>query len=410
MTGPSRPTLPPDLVAGARRFAEDRRTQLVELCGTLAAAGSAQPEGDTRAAATVLADFLSGEGLAPTLRAAVPGKPNVVRTTGTGGRHLILNGHLDTLPLGDARAWTVPPFAMGREDGRPTGLGIGNMKAGTAALAMAFAFLSRRPELGHGRATFTAVADEVVFGPHGTAWLLETDGDLSGDAVLNGEGPGDLNVAVAEKGLLWVELRVTASPGQGMLATRGSSAVARLAALIAAVDGWNDHRADVLPAIAPVAAHAGADGLRVSVNVGRIEGGHFVSQVATEARAEVDFRLPPGLTIADVSARLDALVAGQPSASWRLVKGWDPNWTPLDSPIVASVLAAGEAVRGACVPVVRLPASDAARWRARGVPAVCFGPQPTPAVGVDDYVDEQSVVDCVAVYGVAALAYLGGAR
>lgn len=410
MTGVPAPALPAELVTEARRFAEERRAPLVELCGHLVAARSAQPDGDTTAPAAVLTDFLRREGLDPTLRTAVPGKPNVICAAGAGGRHLVLNGHLDTLPAGDERDWTVPLFSMGRTAGRLTGLGIGNMKAGTAALAMAFAFLSRRPELSQGRVTFTAVADEVVFGPHGTAWLLDTDPDLTGDAVLNGEGPGELGVAVAEKGLLWAELRAAAPPGQGMLTTRGSSAVARLAAIVSALDAWNDEVVVMPSEIAPVAAHVGENGSRLSVNVGRIEGGHFISQVATEARAEVDFRLPPSLTVADMSARLDTLFQGQRFASWRLIKGWDPNWTPLESPIVASVMAASEAVRGLGIPVVRLPASDAARWRRRGVPAVCFGPQPTAAAGLDDHVNEQDVVDCVAIYIAAALTYLSGAR
>ena len=410
MNGVPASALPAGLVTEARRFAEERRAPLVELCGRLVAARSPQPQGDTTGPAAVLTDFLSREGLNPTLRAAIPGKPNVICAAGAGGLHLILNGHLDTLPAGDERDWSVCPFTMGRTNGRLTGLGIGNMKAGTAALAMAFAFLSRRPELSQGRVTFTAVADEVVFGPHGTAWLLDTDPDLTGDAVLNGEGPGDLGVAVAEKGLFWAELRVAAPPGQGMLTTRGSSAIARLAAIISVLDAWNDEVVTMPPEIAPVAAHAGENGSRLSVNVGRIEGGHFISQVASEARADVDFRLPPGLTIADLSARLDSLVEGQHAASWRLIKGWDPNWTPLQSPVVSSVMAASEAVRGRSRPVVRLPASDAARWRRRGVPAVCFGPQPTAAAGIDDYVNEQDVVDCVAIYIVAALTYLHDGR
>ena len=402
------PTPPADLVNEARRFAERQREPLVDLCRELVAARSDQPEGNTTRPAAVLAAYLRREGLVPELRAAVPDKPNLVCTAGAGGRHLVLNGHLDTLPEGAPGEWTVPPFALGRTGGRLTGLGIGNMKAGTAALAVAFAFLARRPELSEGRLTYTAVADEVVFGPHGAAYLLDTDPGLLADAVLNAEGPGDLGVAVAEKGLLWVELRVAVPPGQGMLTRRGSSAVARLAALLTTLDAWNDELFAMPPAIAAVAAHAGPDGARLSVNVGRIEGGHLVSQVATEVRAQIDFRLPPGLTIAELSARLDALVATVPAASWRVLKGWDANWTDLASPIVASVAAAAEAVRGVARPVVRLPASDAARWRMRGVPAVCFGPQPTAASGPDDNVREQDAVDCVAITVVAALGFLRG--
>jgi succinyl-diaminopimelate desuccinylase len=96
--------------------------------------------------------------------------------------------------------------------------------------------------------------------------------------------------------------------------------------------------------------------------------------------------------------------------SWQRLKGWDPNWTALDSRMVRAVTQAAAAVRGergGSAPVVRLPASDAARWRARGAPAVCFGPQATLASGVDDAVEEQDVVDCVAIYALAALQVLG---
>jgi succinyl-diaminopimelate desuccinylase len=393
-------------VAGASALAEAQRERLVEMCAALVEARSDQPVGDTTGPARVIAAYLAENGLAAETRAAVPEKPNVLCRFGESGPHLVLNGHLDTLAPGDEAAWSVPPFRLGRGGGRLTGLGIGNMKAGTAVLAVAFVLLARDANL-RGRVTFTAVADEVVFGPHGTRWLLEHDPDLRGDAVINAEGPGEMGVALAEKGLMWVALTAESPPGQGMLTTERSSAMARLARALAEIDGWNAWRAEAPAAIAAVEAHAGEHGLRLSANIGRIGGGDFVSQVATRVEAEIDFRIPPGLTMADVSGRLDALVAAAPGLSWRLIKGWDPNWSSPESPPVAAVLQACRAVRGEARPVVRLPASDASRWRALGVPAVCFGPQPTLAAGVDDYVNEQDVVDCLAVTLLAARSLLG---
>ena len=61
-----------------------------------------------------------------------------------------------------------------------------------------------------------------------------------------------------------------------------------------------------------------------------------------------------------------------------------------------------------CEVVVRLPGSDARRWRDLGVPAVCYGPQPTLSSGVDDYSSEQDLVDCVKVYARAALMLMDG--
>ena len=297
----------PELVADIRRFAEKQRERLGRLCADLVAAPSPQPEGDTRAAAEVIAAYLRDEGLHPELRACVPTKPNVLCTAGTGAPHIILNGHLDTIGVGDEAAWSVPIFEMTRAAGRLTGLGIGNMKAGTAALAVAFAYLARHPAA-QGRLTYTAVSDEVVFGPHGAAWLLESDPGLQGDAVINGEGPGEFALALAEKGLLWVEVTARTAPGQGMLTTRGTSAVARLLEVLTAIDAWNDEQTAPPVEIAGVGLSAGAHRLRLSANIGRVEAGSFISQIATEARAEIDFRMPPGLTRAGLEARLDCAV------------------------------------------------------------------------------------------------------
>lgn len=42
------------------------------------------------------------------------------------------------------------------------------------------------------------------------------------------------------------------------------------------------------------------------------------------------------------------------------------------------------------------------------MPGVCYGPQPTLAAGIDDYAEEQDVIDCAKVYALAALEYLSG--
>jgi succinyl-diaminopimelate desuccinylase len=70
---------------------------------------------------------------------------------------------------------------------------------------------------------------------------------------------------------------------------------------------------------------------------------------------------------------------------------------------VQAILDAASAVRGQPPRlVVRLPGSDARRWRDLGVPAICYGPQPTLSAGIDDYAEEQDVVDCAKVYARAA--------
>lgn len=400
-------------IAAIKAFAEAERDALFDLCAELVAAPSPQPVGDTTEPIAVLERTLRAAGLAPEVRHVDPRKPNIVCSfEGAGlGPHLVLNGHVDTLNPGDEKAWSVPVYALSRRHGRLSGLGIGNMKAGAAALTKAFIGLhARRAEIA-GRVTLTLVSDEVVFGPAGSAFLLEHDDKLLGDFLINAEGPGSMNLAVAEKGLLWLSLEATAAPGQGMLTRAGTSAIARLAKLLAEIDGWNDEIVTPPEDMTALRDHAGEHGLRLSVNAGKIAGGDFVSQVAVKARAEVDFRIPPGLTIETVEKRVRDLADSIGGITVTRIKGWNPNWTPLEHPLSQAMLAASTAIRGKpAAPVVRLPASDAMRWRALGVPAICFGPQAELASGIDDYVLEQDVVDCLAIYMVAALALLGASR
>lgn len=367
----------------------------VALLRDLVRAESVNPPGDVAGPARVAAAALAG--LPLEVVEAEPGKPNLVVDLRNGeGAHVHLNAHLDTVPPGDRAAWSVEPLHLTERAGRLLGLGTGNMKGAAAAMIFALRRLHEARDRWRGRVTLSLVADECVFGPDGAAHLLAKRPDLRGDALLCGEGPGGMELAVAEKGLMWVRLRATGRVGQGMLTAEGTSAPARLAQALVEVDRWN-----ALTALPPVPSldHAGnAEGMRVSANVGMVRGGAGFSQAVSEATAQVDLRLPPGLRRAEIGARLDGL-----GVEWEEVKGWEPNWSDPESPPARTVRHVASRVRGrAPRDVTRLPASDASRWRALGVPAVCFGPQPDLASGPDDHVTRADLLDCVAIYAGAA--------
>lgn len=390
---------------------DDAREDLVALCADLVAAPSVNPPGDTRAVAEVARAWLERRGLPVEIVTAAPSMPNlVVRCAGAGdGPHLVLNGHLDTMEPGDERRWTVPPYALTRRDGRLSGLGMGNMKGAVAALCLAAAVLHAHREAWPGCVTLTLVSDEVCFGDHGAAHLLAARPDLRGDALLSGEGPGFMRLAVAEKGMAWVRLDATSDDsGHASKAVEGVSAIARLARAVVAVDRLNQRVAAPPAELAALDLPRDDPGLRLSANIGVVSGGTVPNQIATRAHAEVDLRLPPGLGLDDVDAAVGAAVAGVPGVTWRRTKGWDANYSGAGEPLVQAIQAAITAVRGTPAPAaVRLPASDASRWRALGVPAVCYGPQPTYSAGIDDYALEQDVVDCAKVYALTALRLAG---
>jgi succinyl-diaminopimelate desuccinylase len=212
-----------------------------------------------------------------------------------------------------------------------------------------------------------------------------------------------MNLAVAEKGLMWVHLKATGRVGQGMLTIHTGSAPARLARALVALDAWNDLH--VTPPLPSLDHETNREGMRLSANIGRIKGGAGFSPAVSEATAQLDLRLPPGFTIAEMTSLLDGLCANG-RLEWEQVKSWEANWSDPQSVPARAMRETARRVRGeAPLDVTRLPASDASRWRALGVQAVCYGPQPELASGVDDHVWRRDLLDCVAIYA-GAVAHL----
>lgn len=71
---------------------------------------------------------------------AEPGTPdiaNLYASIGQGSPHFCFAGHVDVVPVGDRRAWTVDPFAADIIDGTLYGRGAADMKAAIAAFVAA---------------------------------------------------------------------------------------------------------------------------------------------------------------------------------------------------------------------------------------------------------------------------------
>ena len=387
----------------------EQREAIVDLCAQLVAAPSVNPDGDTREVADVVSRALADRGIHSRQERQMPTMPSVLAEIDSSrpGPHLVLNVHLDTMPPGDESAWSQPVWELTRVDGRLYGLGMGNMKGAVAAMVTAAALLAAEREKWCGRITFTAVSDEVVFGDNGAAYLLREHPDLLGDALICGEGPGFRRLALGEKGVLWVEVSAEGPAGHSSAVQRGCSASARIAEAVSRIDALNGMTGS-LPVELAVMASADPDpGLVLSSNVGTVAAGTFVGQIATRAKAEVDLRLPPGITTRDAFALVEEAVAGIESVRIRELKGWDANWTAPEAPLTRAWDVASRAVIDAPPTyAIRLPASDASRWRREGVQALCYGPQPTLSAGIDDYAEEDEVLRCAALYTMTALEYL----
>jgi acetylornithine deacetylase/succinyl-diaminopimelate desuccinylase-like protein len=266
--------------------------EVVELARALVRAPSPNPPGDERAVAAVLQDAIAAAGLPrPSVVERDPRRPNLVTTLdfGPGGRHLVLSGHIDTKPVGDAR-WSVDPFAAEVDGDRLYGLGSGDMKAGVAAMVVAAARLAADPP-DRGRLSLALTADEEDGAAYGAHHLASTTG-LEADGIVIGE-PGGIDrdfdrLHLVSRGI--ARLRLIARGAQGHSSLSGEPGTRN-----AGVD-------------AARAAVAVADGLErdleVPDNPGNLLGWRATVNTAMAFRGGVGYGVLPGAMAVDTEVRL----------------------------------------------------------------------------------------------------------
>lgn len=402
---------------------EARREELVELCARAVRIPSENPPGDTTAIARFVREYLEALGLAVREYAPKPDRPNLVASLGEARPHLVLNAHLDEFPA-TGEGWRHPPFAGVVEEGRLYGRGASDMRAGLAvSLFLARLLVDLRLRL-PGRLTLSYSSDEESGGTWGTRWLLEHAPELRGDACLIGDQCGPWAIGIGEKGGCWLRARTRGGASHAAYGTR-DSATARLVEALRVIRSL----ADLVPAtpeeLRPVierqrplvAAAWGAEAPeildRVTVNIGTLRGGTAINLVAEEAVAEVDIRMPVGLTSSAILQELDRRLAaaGLAGVEIETLTVFEPAYTPPGSPIVrVTEAASAEALGRASMPVVRLGATDARYFRAAGIPTVVFGPTAHGMGGANEYVTLDDLFATARVHaGVVADFLTGGA-
>jgi succinyl-diaminopimelate desuccinylase len=107
---------------------------------------------------------------------SAPGMPdieNLYARIGTEGPVLVIAGHTDVVPVGDAAAWTRDPFGGTVENGVLHGRGACDMKGGLAAMtAAALRFRRENPDA-PGSIAFLVTGDEEGPAVNGTVKLLD---------------------------------------------------------------------------------------------------------------------------------------------------------------------------------------------------------------------------------------------
>ena len=231
------------------------------------------------------------------------------------GGTLALVSHLDTVPPGDG--WTRDPFDPAIEDGRLYGRGSGDAKASVAAMLAAAADAAARGGPARGRLLVVLGFCEET--PDTTMpRLVPTLGTV--EAAVIGE-PTNLDLATAQRGVLWLDLVARGMQIHAGRASEGQpNAIAILARDLLALEGVGAGRPHPVlgdPTVTPTMIEAG-----VARNV-----------TAPVARASLDVRTTPPWTHAELIQAIRERVTAQVEVvSDRLV----PCETPHGSRLVSA--------------------------------------------------------------------------
>ena len=327
--------------------------------------------------AAFAAGWLESRGLVARVDEVAPGRANAIATArGTGGgRSLLLCAHVDTVGVEGMQA----PFDPRVDGDRMHGRGSFDMKGGVAAV-MAAAAAAAGAGL-RGDVIVALVCDEE----HESIGAEHAARGITADAAIVTE-PTDLEVCVAHKGFVWLDVETAGVAAHGSRPDLGVDAIAAMGGVLVGLSRLGSELAGSRPH--PILGTG-------SVHASLIEGGQELSSYPERCLLRIERRTVPGETLADVERQIAGIAGG---ALVRSTFERAPFDVATDAPIV-------DAVRRHAVTVLgREPATighaawmDAAVLSAAGIPTVVFGPSGAGAHAVEEWVDVSSVERCAEV-------------
>lgn len=190
-------------------------------------ARTASPSGSEAAATDLVAEAMSDAGMTVTVDRA----GNAVGTIGPGrpgAPRLLIDGHIDTIPLHSAERWSVDPLGGEVSGGRLYGLGICDQKASIAAAVGALRTVRAQIEESGGLvAVVASVAEEHM---EGLALAIAIE-SISPTAAITTE-PSDTRLMVGQRGRAKLVVEVTGRACHAGHVAEGINAVEALAALV----------------------------------------------------------------------------------------------------------------------------------------------------------------------------------
>ncbi|MGI9224609.1 MAG: YgeY family selenium metabolism-linked hydrolase [Woeseiaceae bacterium] len=163
---------------------------------------------------------------------------NLIGRVGSGPRVIALDGHVDTVDVGDRSLWDRDPFSAEIEGGVLYGRGTSDMKGGVASSVYAGGLVKRR-----------GVPDDVTLLVTATVQEEDCDG-LCWQYIANEDGirpelvvitePTSLRVYRGHRGRMEMQVHTSGISCHGSAPERGVNAVYKMAGIIADIESLNE--------------------------------------------------------------------------------------------------------------------------------------------------------------------------
>ncbi|WP_411731780.1 ArgE/DapE family deacylase [Paeniglutamicibacter sp.] len=203
------------------------------------------------------------------------------------GKSLILNGHVDVVPVGPEDQWNRSPWDAAIIDGWMYGRGSGDMKAGLAANLFAFDAVRAAGLIPTGTIHFQSVVEEECTGNGSLSALMR---GYTADAVIIPE-PEENMLVRANVGVIWFKVRVAGKPTHVREMSEGFNAIDASYTVMEALrrleTEWNAERDE----------HLYFENVEhpINFNFGLIRGGDWPSSVPAWCEFDVRAALYPGV-------------------------------------------------------------------------------------------------------------------
>jgi acetylornithine deacetylase len=315
------------------------------------------------------------------------------------GRSLIMNGHIDVVPIGADELWSSPPFDPVVRDGRMYGRGAGDMKAGIAASVTAFQVLQQLRRQPAAPVFLQSVVEEECTGNGALACLHR---GFRAEAAVIPE-PFAHTILQAQVGVLWLTVEVLGRPAHVMAARSGINAIEAAFALFQGLKGmeeqWNAQRH---PAF--------SDHPRpININLGKIRGGEWTSSVPTRCVMDIRVGFYPGMSVEQAKQAVESRLRESARDDPRLRQvHYQVGYTGLQAepllvdtghPMIGVLGSAHERVFGSPPQLLASSATTDARFfnLYGNIPATCYGPEASDIHGIDESVSLASTLQVTKV-------------